>query len=142
MRQRRTMKLSIDHVGIRVNDFERAKGFYKKYFGFEQFDSYDNSPPIGKEIHLRSGDVHLELFLVDRSAREPELDMIGKKDRGLCHICLNVDNIEEIYNRMKVDGVTITAELGKGTLDSGKWCKYFFFKDPEDMIIEVLEHCS
>jgi len=136
------MKLSIDHVGIRVNDFERAMGFYKKYFGFEQFDSYDNPPPIGKEIHLRSGDVHLELFLVDRSAREPELDMIGKKDRGLCHICLNVDNIEEIYNRMKADGVTITAELGKGTLDSGKWCKYFFFRDPEDTIVEVLKQCS
>jgi catechol 2,3-dioxygenase-like lactoylglutathione lyase family enzyme len=133
------MKLVMDHVGIRVKDFERFKAFYKKYFGFEQFDSYDNPPPVGKELHLKSGDVHLELFLADRSAKEPELDMIGKKDRGVCHLCFNVDHIEDIYNRMKADGVIITAELGKGTFDSGKWCKYFFFKDPEDTIVEVLE---
>jgi catechol 2,3-dioxygenase-like lactoylglutathione lyase family enzyme len=126
-------------VGIRVKNFERARYFYKKYFGFEQFDSLDNPPPVGKEIHVRSGDVHLELFLADESAKEPELDMIGKKDRGICHMCLKVDNIEDIYRRMKADGVTITAELDKCVFDSGKWCKYFFFKDPEDMVVEVLE---
>lgn len=132
------MKLSVDHIGIRVKDFERAMNFYRKYFGFEQFDTYNN-PPVGKEIHLRSGDVHLELFIVDQSVRDPELDAIGKKDRGLCHACFNVDHIEEIYDRMKADGVTITHELDRDKLDSGKWCKLFFFKDPDDMIIEVLE---
>jgi lactoylglutathione lyase len=132
------MKLSMDHVAIRVKDFERCKSFYKKYFGFEQFDSFDDPPPIGKEIHLRSGDVHLELFMA-RESKDPELDEIGKKDRGVCHLCFNVDRVEDIYNRMKADGVPIIAELVKATFDSGKWCRYFFFKDPEDTVVEVLE---
>jgi catechol 2,3-dioxygenase-like lactoylglutathione lyase family enzyme len=133
------MKLVLDHVGIRVRDFERFKNFYKKYFGFEQFESADNPPPVGKEVHIRSGDVHLELFLADKSAKEPELDMIGKRDRGVCHPCFNVDHIEEIYGRMKGDGVPIVQELGEFTFESGKKCKYFFFKDPEDTIVEILE---
>jgi catechol 2,3-dioxygenase-like lactoylglutathione lyase family enzyme len=128
------MKLTVDHVGIPVKNFERCRDFYKKYFGFEQFDSY-----VGKEVHIRSGDVHLELNLADESAREPDLYMLGKKDRGIIHLCFNVDHIEGIYKRMKADGVPITVELVRGTFDSGKSFKYFFFKDPEDMIVEVLE---
>jgi len=133
------MKLGMDHVAIRVKDFDRCKDFYKKYFGFEQFDSYDNPPPVGKEIHIRSGDVHLELFLAKESAKDPDLDEIGKKDRGVCHLCFNVDHVEDIYNRMKADRVPIIGELVKGTYDSGKWSKYFFFKDPDDTVVEVLE---
>jgi catechol 2,3-dioxygenase-like lactoylglutathione lyase family enzyme len=133
------MKLVVDHVAIRVKDFERCKNFYKRYFGFEQFDSYDDPPPIGKEIHIRSGDVHLELFLARESAKDPELDEIGKMDRGLCHFCFNVDRVEDIYGRMKADGVPIVRELSKDTFDSGKWCKCFFFRDPEGTVVEVLE---
>jgi len=133
------MKLAMDHVAIRVKDFDRCKNFYKKYFGFEQFDSYDNPAPVGKEIHLRSGDIHLELFLARDSGRELDLDEIGKKDRGVCHFCFNVDHIEDLYNRMKADGVPIMGEIVKGNLDSGKWCKFFFFKDPEDTVVEALE---
>jgi len=133
------MKLTMDHVGIRVKDFERSKNFYKKYFGLEQFDSYMNPEPVGKEIHIgKVGEVHLELFLA-RSPKDPELDMIGKMDRGVCHPCFNVDHIDDLYNRMKADGVPIVAELAKGSFDSGKWCKYFFFKDPDDTVIEALE---
>ncbi len=133
------MKLAMDHVAIRVKDFERCKNFYKKYFGFEQFDSYDDPPPVGKELHLRSSNIHLELFLARTTAKDPELDEIGKMDRGVCHLCFNVDHIEEIYERMKADGVPIQAELVKTTFDSGKWCKCFFFKDPEDTVVELLE---
>ena len=133
------MKVSMDHVGIRVRDFERSMNFYKKYFGFEQFDSYENPPPMGREIHIgRVGAVHIELFLVT-STKEPELDILGKKERGVCHVCFNVDNIEDVYEKMKTDGVTIVVELAKGNFDSGKWCKYFFFSDPDDTVIEVLE---
>ena len=133
------MKVTMDHVGIRVKDFERSMNFYKKYFGFEQFDSYDNPEPVGKEVHLgRIGAAHVELFLTTSNS-EPELDVIGRKERGICHICFNVDNIEDIYNRMRADGVRIVLDLTKGTLDSGKWCKVFFFSDPDDTVVEVLE---
>ncbi len=131
------MKLAVDHVAIRVKDFERCKDFYKKYFGFEQFDSFDNPAPVGRELHLRSGDVHLELFLARDSTKE--LDEIGKKEPGVCHFCFNVDHIEEVYERLKSGGVPLLGEVAKTTLDSGKWCKYFFFKDPDDTIVEVLE---
>jgi hypothetical protein len=40
---------------------------------------------------------------------------------------------------MKSDRVPIIGELVKGTYDSGKWSKYFFFKDPDDTVVEVLE---
>jgi catechol 2,3-dioxygenase-like lactoylglutathione lyase family enzyme len=133
------MKLKLHHVAIRVKDFERCKQFYEKYFGFEQFDSCENQPPIGKELHLRSGDVHLELFYARESAKDPELDEIGKVDSGVCHFCFYVAGIEDIYDRMKSDGVPIHAELTRGTLDSGKESQFFFFKDPDGTVVEVLE---
>jgi catechol 2,3-dioxygenase-like lactoylglutathione lyase family enzyme len=130
--------MKIDHVAIRVKDFERSKKFYSKYFGFEQFDSLDE-PPEGKEVHLISGDVHLELLLVKDFAKEPDLGTLGKNDRGVCHFSFNVKNIENIYRKMKEDGVPITLDLTSFKLDSGRKGKCFFFKDPDDTIIDVVE---
>ena len=41
--------------------------------------------------------------------------------------------------KMKDDEVPITLELTSFTLDSGKKGKCFFFKDPDDTIIEIIE---
>ncbi len=130
--------MKFEHVALKVSDFQRSTDFYNKYFGFEQVDSWEG-PPEGKEIHLKSGDMRLELFLVKDSAKEPDLGMVGKNDRGLCHLCLNTDNINDFYKKMKDDGIPMTLDLTSFTLDSGKKGKCFFFKDPDDTIIEIIE---
>ena len=126
-------------MAIRVKDFQRCIDFYQKYFGFEEFDSSDNPPPVGKEMHLRSGDAHIELFLAKDTAKEPDIDSVGKKDRGECHHCFNVDHVEDVYERMKKDGVPMTLDLVEFRYDSGKRAKGFLFKDPDDTVVEVLE---
>ena len=45
--------MKVEHVAIRVTDFDRAKQFYSKYLGFKQYD-YMDEPPCGLELHLRS----------------------------------------------------------------------------------------
>jgi len=135
--QVRMNNIKIDHIAIRVSNFQRSINFYSKYFGFRQVDSLD-APPEGKEVHLESNGVHLELFLV-KSAKEPDLGPLGRNERGICHPCFSVNNLEEIYKKMKYEGVPITLDLTTFTLNSGKRGKCFFFKDPDDTIIEIIE---
>ena len=130
--------MKIEHVAIRVTDFDRAKKFYSKYLGFEQYD-YMDEPPCGLELHLRSGDVEIELFSVVESSKEPDLGEIGKNDRGICHLCLSVDNPDAVYNKLKEDGVPITLDWTPVDLSSGRNGRCFFFKDPDDTIIEIID---
>jgi len=81
----------------------------------------------------------LEVFLVKDSAKKSDQGTIGKNDPGVCHFCFNVDHIEDIYTRMKDDAIPVTLELTNVTLNSGKKAKFFFFRDPDDAVVEVLE---
>jgi NAD(P)-dependent dehydrogenase (short-subunit alcohol dehydrogenase family) len=43
---------------------------------------------------------------------------------------------EATAKRLAAEGAKVVCV---GRNPSGKWCRYFFFKDPEDTVVEVLE---
>lgn len=90
----------IDHVAFNVKDREKSIDFYEKHFGFKMYYEHDVPvPAIKKIVYLKLGDSVLELIHM------PDSDKI----QG-CHFCLESDNFDEDYQRLKQAGIPIQTE--------------------------------
>ena len=135
-----------EHVGVTVSDIERTGWFYARYFGFEKDYEYRFDEEFFKKKHaqfrqpdgvvcrvqvMRSPDgFKLALFQFSNT----EAGEARWQRTGYNHICLRVDGLSGLCERMAEDGVEIfmppeTRSRGDGLL--------VFLKDPDGNIIEL-----
>ena len=114
---------------------DRSVDFYKK-FGFVEFKQYKDE---NIEIRLlKLNNILLEIFCYKNFEKMPEnakdlstdLKILGTK-----HFALSVESIEEgkkfiINNKINDNVEILTGRLGK---------KYFFIKDPDGILVEIIE---
>jgi len=94
----------IDHIAFNVRDRAKSVQFYEEHFGFKKY--YENDvamPTVEKIIYLKLGDTVLEL--VHKSTESST----GSTNRNF-HFCLESDNFDEDYERLKNAGVSINTE--------------------------------
>lgn len=90
----------IDHVAFSVRDREKSILFYEQHFGFKKYYEHDVPVPvIEKIIYLKLGDTVLELIHMPNS----------HASQGF-HFCLESDNFDEDYNRLKSTGIPVNTE--------------------------------
>jgi lactoylglutathione lyase len=90
----------IDHVAFVVKDREKSIRFYEEYFGFRKYYEHDvPAPVIEKIVYLKLGDTVLELIHMPSST----------EIQGF-HFCLESDNFEEDYARLKNIGIPVDTE--------------------------------
>ncbi|MDF2633510.1 MAG: Glyoxalase-like domain containing protein [Pelosinus sp.] len=90
----------IDHIAFNVKDRVKSIAFYEKYFGFKTYFEHDVPVPIiEKIVYLKLGDTVLELIHMPT----------GMQNQGY-HFCLESDDFDADYNRLKVAGVPIETE--------------------------------
>jgi len=90
----------IDHIAFLVKDRIKSINFYEEHFGFKKY--YENDvpvPSIEKIVYLKLGDTILELV---HSPGSPA-------NQGF-HFCLESDNFDEDYTRLKTAGIPIDTE--------------------------------
>lgn len=124
-------KKRIDHVGLVVKDFEKAIEFYQKIVGFE----------LKGTLTHTNGVIRLA-FLGFNDSDETELEIIqGYNDNlpsegKVHHFAINVDNLEEEYERVKQLGARfVDPEIV--TLPNGS--RYFFIYGPEGEWVEFFQ---
>ena len=136
----------VNHTGISVSDMERSLGFYRDLLGLELiFDSdLDNVQPLnevvgmgearGRVTWLRAGDTMIELWQWDNPAGRPLPDDYQPADKGVTHYAFEVDDVDELYERVVAAGYhanTAPKDLGLH--------KTTYIKGPDGEIIEILE---
>jgi len=127
----------LEHIGTMVSDLEKSKEFYCGILGFEFIEDFDVEIPAGilKTSWIKKDNVilHLEEF--------PEFDTTLKA--GLFHhICLNVNGISGVIEKLKAEGVKFEAESTFTLYDTlGGNLECIFFKGPDGELIELCEHC-
>lgn len=90
----------IDHVAFTVKDRAKSTDFYEKYFDFKKYYEHDVPvPTIEKIVYLRLGDTILELVHMPT----------GSINQGF-HFCLQSDNFNEDYTRLKNAGIPVNTE--------------------------------
>lgn len=122
----------IHHAAIICSNYEKSKDFYVNILGFkilkETYRSERKSYKLDLEI---AGEYQIELF----SFPDPPERITSPEARGLRHLAFEVDDIE---NSMKyLNEKNIVTEPIKIDIVTGK--KYTFFRDPDNLPLEICE---
>jgi len=127
------MKINkIHHVAIICSDYERSKEFYTKILGFEIIREIYREKRESHMLHLKVGDHYqIELF----SFPETPPRVTNPEACGLRHLAFEVDDVEKVKSELEAKDIK-TEEI---RLDSQTGKKLFFFRDPDDLVLEIYE---
>lgn len=125
--------MKIEHVAVWVNDMEKMKSFYTRYFHATAGDKYINPVKKFESYFLSFEDgCRLELMhapgVKDRDQQQPHI--------GIAHLAISVgskENVNQMTEQLRHDGVVIAGEprtTGDGYYES-------VVLDPEGNRIEI-----
>ena len=127
----------INHVCIAVNDMDRSVAFYRDVVGCEVGPEMDYGTV--KCIALKAGNDTLELMKVlDPNAKNLQVPM-KPGEEGNVHVCFNVDNIDELAQRVKDAGAVVQTDLHEMKLGGGVVIRNFYFRDPDGYALQFLK---
>lgn len=137
----------VHHTAFSTPDMDRALHFYCDLLGAEKLGDGRWGPgnePInrvlglpdtgGRSAMLRLGNLHLELWQFEvpkppsREARPPASNL------GLTHICLEVDDVDAEFERLRKAGIHFHTE--PGTFGNRRAT---YGRDPDGNIFEILQ---
>jgi len=136
------------HHGRTVRDMDRALGFYRDLLGFEVVDDaiIDGMAEflgLDAEAEIRAvmlsvdgGPPFLELFQFLGEDLPAPGDRQTPRSVGSTHPCFQVDDIQDLYERLRAAGVEFTRpplEIDGGPFE-GQWILYGF--DPDGSVVE------
>ncbi len=104
------MKAVLDHIGIAVDDLEKALGFYRDDLGLN-VDLTESVPSQAVRAHfIEVGNVKLEL-LEATSSDSPIARSIERRGVGLHHITLRVDDLVGALDHLRGRGVQLIDDV-------------------------------
>lgn len=140
---------SAHHYGLTVASLEETLPFYRDVLGlevvsrghvqtgtedsekFEKFVGVDGQVDV-EVVFLDAGGCQVELLQYNRPPGE-DAHGASNNDPGASHFCLQVDDIDVLYDELREDGVEFIHE--PITLSKGVRVAYMF--DPEGNIVEL-----
>ena len=126
----------IDHIGIVVQNLEKAMGTYAEALGLDCVRQTEIEDVGLKIAVLRAGDLFVELL----EYRDQESGMVKSlkgDQKGLNHICYAVEQFDKTMERLKAEGF----QLIEGFPRKGVHGRIAFFIPPhsQEERIEILE---
>jgi len=120
---------SIDHVHIHASDPAKTIEFYESFFGAKVIKEIES---VGRKLTIMSlGDKsNLSILHVPSAVEKPKPEMASIE-----HIGIEVENIEELINRLKEKGFIFPVDLTQ----SSTGVKIAFFLGPDNVYLELLE---
>lgn len=101
--------MKIEHVAMYVNDLEKARDFFVKYFGAVSGEGYHNQTTDFRSYFL-SFDGGARLELMTRPAMEDPEKTPART--GLIHLAFSVgskERVDELTAALKADGYEVTS---------------------------------
>jgi len=98
--------LGIEHIGIAVDNFKEDAPFWKLLMsGTNEYDEEVYEQKVNTKIFdTTKGKIEL-LEATDNAS--PIAKFINKRGKGIHHICLHVENIENALNELNDAGITL-----------------------------------
>lgn len=123
---------AVDHIAIISSNYEKSKEFYVNTLGFKIINETYRSDRASYKLDLALGDNYLiELF----SFPNPPERLSHPEARGLRHLAFKVEDIDKSVSYLKDKGI----EVEKIRFDKFRNKRFTFFKDPDDLPIEICE---
>lgn len=122
----------IHHVAIIASDYEKSKYFYTEILGFKILkETYRAKRDSYKLDLMIDGEYQIELF----SFANPPKRLTNPEATGLRHLAFEVENIEASVKYLKEKNI----EVEPVRVDEITNKKFTFFKDPDDLPLELYE---
>jgi len=143
------MITGVHHIGIIVNDREKAIEFYRDILGGELLYTSEAGPEnIAKQINVEGASAKAAVIKVDNSILElieyvspkRRLEQMSPCDIGTLHLSFEVDNIDEMVEQLQKKGIEFTAApkyIDGGEMKGWVWV---YFKDPDGCQLELVEN--
>ncbi len=122
----------IHHVAIICSNYERSKHFYTSILGFEIINETFRAERRSYKLDLRVGP-HNQIELFSFPDTPPRVS--NPEACGLRHLAFEVDDVAATLFYLRAQGVT--AEDIRIDEITGK--RFTFFRDPDDLPLEVYE---
>jgi lactoylglutathione lyase len=140
-----------DHVGIQVQDIDRSVEFYERHLGFRVVDRVTKREPYVQRVvgyypnvtleiavlQIPGSDVFLEILEYRGIERSPIDPATGNP--GTAHFCVFVDDLEELYCRLKRAGVEFVSELQTPTAGPNEGGRLVYMIDPDGIRVELVQ---
>lgn len=124
--------MKLHHTAISVRDLETTIKFYVQNFGFERLKNFERPDLGAKVVFLGLNGNYIEVWQFEKQASNKD-DFFNLNTIGYKHIGLRVENVEEVYEKLRSRGLEVTAPK------QGAIAKYIFVKDPDGFPVEVLQ---
>lgn len=122
----------IHHVAVICSDYQKSKEFYVEKLGFEIENEVFREERNSYKLDLKvAGIYQIELF----SFPNPPERVNSPEARGLRHLAFEVDNVEKTAAELNEKGI----ETEPVRIDEITGKKFTFFKDPDNLPLEVYE---
>lgn len=130
--------LGIDHLGVVVQDLEKAAQTYGQQLGLNILGG-EEIPERGLAVRfVDTGNSRIELIAPTREDSEVSA-FLAKKGEGIHHICIEVEDLEASLKEMKANGVRLineTPKIGAG----GSKIAFVHPKATHGVLLELVEH--
>ena len=127
----------IDHIGIAVKSIKETSELLSNILGLKVVGEEIVEEQKVKVAFLPLGDSELEL-LESTSAEGPIARFIEKKGEGIQHIAFRVNNIEEVLEKLKKEGVRLIDEKPRYGAGGAK-IAFLHPKDTNGILVELCE---
>ncbi|WP_427041361.1 VOC family protein [Fusobacterium sp. SB021] len=122
----------IHHVAVICSDYQKSKEFYVEKLGFEIENEVFREERNSYKLDLKVARVYqIELF----SFPNPPERVNSPEARGLRHLAFEVDDVEKTAAELNEKGI----ETEPVRIDEITGKKFTFFKDPDNLPLEVYE---
>ena len=140
----------VHHACVIVSDMERSLSLYRDTLGMKEVVNikYDADPammdlpgtkPKQHLVLLDAGNAFVELIhYIEPKGRPNDRRTC---DNGTLHLCFRVDDIRQVYERLKAKGLRFhrapdwIGEAGEGLADHG----YVYFRGPDNEVLELIQ---
>ncbi len=137
----------IHHVAISTPDLDRLLGFYRDLLGFEQVMETEwpkgttqidkvlgLTDSSGRQAMLKAGNACIEVFEFDSPEPAPMDPQRPVSDHGHTHLCLDVVDIQSVYDKLVAAG----TEFHAPPQDFGG-VRATYGRDPDGNVFELQE---
>lgn len=123
--------MEIHHIAIIASDYARSKDFYTRILGLEIVRETYRKERQSYKLDLRLGHAQIELFSFPNPPPRPSLP----EACGLRHLAFAADDLDATRARLLAAGL----DLEETRIDPTTGRRFFFFRDPDDLPLEIYE---
>lgn len=130
--------VKINHVAVVVEDVNAALAFWRDALGLPTTHVEHNEDEQVDIAFLPIGEGEIELiapFTTDSGVAK----YLAKKGQGLHHLCIDVDNIDGVMERLKAAGIELINETPRTRPDGKTRYAFVHPKSTGGVLLELYE---